>query len=80
MNRKLTITVSEEVYNDLQRTIGRRGISQFLEMLARTHVLSNDIEKAYREMAADEMREREAQAWGEGVIGDVAGDPPDAAR
>ena len=79
MTRKLTITVSEEVYEGLHRVVGRRRISQFLERLARPHVLSQDVEAAYREMAADREREREALAWSEGLIGDV-GNEPDAAR
>ncbi|MGA3078173.1 MAG: addiction module antitoxin [Bryobacteraceae bacterium] len=80
MNRKLTIMVSDEVYQGLHRTVGRRRIGKFLEKLARPHVVPQDIEAAYREMASDEGREREAHAWTEGVIGDVAGDPPNAAR
>jgi predicted CopG family antitoxin len=80
MNRKLTITVSEAVYEGLHRTIGRRHISQFLEKLARPHLLPQDLEAAYREMAADAEREREALAWSEGVIGDVSGHDPHAAR
>ncbi len=80
MSRKLTITVSEEVYEGLHRTIGRRRISQFIEKLARPHVLSQDLEAAYRDMAADQEREREALAWSEGVIGDAGGNEPDAAR
>ena len=80
MTRKLTITVSEEVYEGLHRTVGRRRISQFIEKLARPHVVPQDIEAAYREMAADEERERKALAWSEGVIRDVARDEPDAAR
>lgn len=80
MKRKLTITVSEAVYEGLHRTVGRRRISQFLEKLARPHVLSQDIEAAYRDMAADEAREREALAWSEGLIGDVSGDQADAPR
>ncbi|HEY2861050.1 MAG TPA: hypothetical protein VGJ21_21755 [Terracidiphilus sp.] len=71
MTRKLTITLSEEVYEGLHRTIGRRRISQFLEKLARPHVLSQNLETAYQDLAADEEREREALAWSEGVIGDV---------
>lgn len=78
MTRKLTITVSEEVYEGLHRTVGRRRISQFLEKLARPHVLVQDLEAAYQELAADQDREREALAWSEGVIGDV--NKPDAAR
>jgi predicted CopG family antitoxin len=71
MTRKLTITVSEEVYEGLHRTVGRRRISQFLEKLARPHVLSQDLEMAYRDLAADQEREQEALAWSEAVIGDV---------
>ena len=78
MTRKLTITVSEEVYEGLHRTVGRRRISQFLEKLARPHVLSQNFEAAYQDLAADQEREREALAWSEGVIGDV--NNPDAAR
>ncbi len=80
MNRKLTITVSEEVYEGLHRTIGRRRISRFLERLARPHVLAQDIEAAYRDMAADQGREQEALAWSEGLVGDSSQDKPDVAR
>jgi len=76
MNRKLTIMVSDDLYQGLHRMVGRRRIGQFLEKLARPHVVQQDIEAGYREMAADEEREREAHEWSEGVIGDVAGDPP----
>ena len=79
MSKKLTISISDEVYEGLQLKIGRRRISQFLEKLARPHVVSAEMETAYRDMAADEDREREALAWSEGLIGD-AGDEPHAAR
>ena len=79
MSKKLTISISNEVYEGLHLKIGRRRISQFLEKLARPHVLPEDMETAYRDMAADEEREREALAWSEGLIGDV-GDDPHAAR
>jgi predicted CopG family antitoxin len=79
MSKKLTISISDEVYEGLRLKIGRRRISQFLEKLARPHVLPEDMEAAYRDMAADENREREALAWSEGLIGD-AGDEPHAAR
>jgi predicted CopG family antitoxin len=77
MNRKLTITVSDAVYEGLHRNIGRRHISQFIEKLARPHVLPDDIEAAYREMAADEEREREALAWSEAVVADAVNEPHD---
>jgi hypothetical protein len=73
MNKKLTITVEEEVYKGLHRVIGRRKISRFLNDLARPHVTADaDLEVGYRAMAADEEREREALEWIEGLVGDVA--------
>jgi predicted CopG family antitoxin len=80
MNRKLTITVSEAVYQGLHRTIGRRRISQFIEKLVRLHVVPQDIEASYRDMAADHAREQEALEWSEGVTADVSGMDPHASR
>jgi len=74
MQKKLTITLDEEVYRGLHAVIGRGRISRFLEDLARPHVVSRDLEAAYREMAGDEVREAEAEEWAEGLIGDVADD------
>ncbi len=72
MQKKLTITVSEEVYQGLHRVIGPRRISHFIETLVRPHVIEQDLDAAYREMAADEEREAEALEWAEALIGDVA--------
>ncbi len=72
MQKKLTITVDEEVYNGLHRVIGRRRISQFIEDLVRPHVIGADLESGYQAMAADEAREAEALAWSEALLGDVA--------
>jgi len=75
MQKKLTISLDEEVYNGLHRVIGRRRISQFLECLARPHVIDQDLKAAYQEMAQDEAREAEAMEWSEGLIGDVDDEP-----
>jgi predicted CopG family antitoxin len=75
MQKKLTITVNEQVYEGLHRVIGRRNISQFIESLVRPHVLEKDLEAAYRHMAQDESRESEALAWAEATIGDVSDEP-----
>jgi predicted CopG family antitoxin len=80
MKRKLTITVSESVYVGLHRTIGRRRISEFIDKLARPHVVPQDIEAAYHDMAADEAREQEALEWSEGLIGDSSITDPHASR
>jgi predicted CopG family antitoxin len=76
MQKKLTITVDEEVYHGLHKVIGRRHISQFIEDLVRPHVIGTDLEAGYQAMAEDEAREAEAAEWVEVTIGDVA----DAAR
>jgi len=73
--KKLTITVSPEVYRGLHQVVGRRRISRFLEDLARPHVASRDLTAAYGAMAAEEKREAEAMAWSESLIGDVADEP-----
>ena len=67
----MTITLDEEVYDALHRVVGRGNISQFIEDLARPHVLKEDLASAYQAMAADTEREREAMEWIEGTIGDV---------
>lgn len=75
MSKKLTITIDDEVYEGLYRRIGKRKISRFLEALARPHVVEEDLEAGYRAMAQDEDREAEAEAWSEGLVGDVADEP-----
>jgi len=66
MLRKLTISVHEEVYAALHRVVDRRRISQFLEDLARQHLLKHNLEAGYREMAQDKQREAEATEWSQG--------------
>jgi hypothetical protein len=75
MQKKLTITLDEQVYNGLHTVIGRRNISQFIESLVRPHVIGTELEAAYQQMAADEDREAEALEWAEATIGDVADEP-----
>ena len=71
MQKKLTITVDEEVYEGLRNVIGPRKISRFIEDLVRPHVTKKDIFAAYKEMAADEVRESEALEWSEATIRDI---------
>ena len=71
MQKKLTITIDERVYEGLYRVVGTRRISRFIEDLVRPHVLYPDLEAAYQEMAEDEGRERSALEWAEATVGDV---------
>jgi predicted CopG family antitoxin len=72
MQKKLTITIDEYVYEGLYKMIGPGNISQFIESLIRPHVMDTDLELAYQQMAQDESREGEALEWAEATIGDVA--------
>ena len=72
MQKKLTLTIDEDVYEGLRRVIGQRRISRFIEELVRPHVLKKDLYDAYRQMGADSAREAEALDWAEATCGDVS--------
>ena len=60
MQKKLTITVDEDVYDGLKEVIGPRKISRFVEDLIRPHVIKPTLDMQYKRMAEDEERESEA--------------------
>jgi hypothetical protein len=72
MQKKLTITLDERVYDGLHTVVGRRRISRFIESLVRPFVVGKDLDIAYRQMAQDEAREAEALEWADATAGDVA--------
>lgn len=71
VQRKLTLTIDEQVYEGLYAVIGRRRISRFIEDLVRPYVLHQELEAAYAQMADDEECEAEALEWAEATVGDV---------
>ena len=75
MQRKLTITIDEAVYQGLYRKAGPRKIARFIEEIVRPHVVDADLDPVYQEMARDEDRERDAEEWSEALLGDVKDDP-----
>jgi predicted CopG family antitoxin len=72
MHKRMTITLDEEVYEGLYRTVGKRRMSQFIEDLLRPHVLDASLDEGYRAMAADKTREAEAQEWSNSLARDMA--------
>ena len=72
MQRKLTITVDEQVYLGLHEVIGRRKISHFIESLVRPHILKKELDASYLEMSRDEKRESDALDWSEGTMMDFS--------
>ncbi len=72
MHKKMTISLDEAVYDGLYRTIGKRRMSQFIENLVRPHVMDTALDEGYKAMAADKVREDEALAWCNALVGDMA--------
>lgn len=72
MQKKLTLTVDEEVYEGLRKIIGPRKISKFIQELVRPHVVRPVLESAYADMAKDRKREKEAMEWAEATFKDIA--------
>lgn len=71
MRKKLTITIDEEVYEGLHKTIGPRKISNFIEDLVRPHVIHANLESAYAAISKDKKREKEAIEWAELTFKDI---------
>ena len=72
MQKKLTLTIDEEVYEGLHKTIGPGKISKFVEELVRPHVIRPNLELAYSQMSKDKKREAEALDWAEMTFKDIA--------
>lgn len=83
MAKKLTIQVSDEFYERLQRRVGKRGIGRFLEEIARPHVISPRpgdaqwdawLDQEYKAKAAEEAGNpemaQEIRDWIETGVGD----------
>lgn len=71
MYKKLTLNIDENIYYGLRSVIGERKISRFIENLVRPYIIRSDLEAAYKEMAKDGEREKEANAWCENFVGDA---------
>ena len=72
MQKRMTITLDETVYDGLMRVVGRGKVSQFFESLARPHVLDASMDDGYRAMSNDTQREAEVSEWINGLIVDTA--------
>jgi len=71
MQRKLTITLDEAVYEGIHRMMGKRGISKFIEDLVRPHIANSSLDEGYKAMAADSLREAEATEWCNALAGKI---------
>jgi predicted CopG family antitoxin len=64
MEKKLTITIDDQVYNALRQRVEREHISKFIEGLVRPHVFPQKPEKTCRQASRDETSEAEELEWG----------------
>lgn len=71
MQKKLTISIDEDVYASLYQIVGRRKISRFIESLVRPYIIYSDVRKGYRRMATDAQREVEAVEWMESTAENI---------
>ena len=71
MQKKLTITIDEEIYQGLYEKVGAGKISSFIELLLRQHIMDDYLESAYAQMSQDAGREEEAHSWAENTLGDI---------
>jgi len=58
MQKKLTITIDEEVYEGLRRVIGPRKISRFVQEIVRPHVVRPNLRQPTRNGKRQETRTR----------------------
>ncbi len=65
MQKRLTLTIEQEIYERLQKASGKRNMSRFIEELLRPIVVHPDLEASYSAMAKDKRRETQAAAWAE---------------
>ena len=70
MQKKLTISIDEKVYEGLHDVIGPRKIRKFVEELVRPHVVRPQLDSEYEMMAKYKVREAKALEWAEGTFRD----------
>ena len=70
MQKRLTISIDEKIYYGLCQVIGKEKLSRFIEDLVKPYLTKHDLEKGYKQMAADKSREAEASEWTEATFGD----------
>lgn len=72
MSRQFTITLPDDLYDELLRRAGADDISGYIARLFRPEVVApGDLEAGYRAMAEDADREREVDAWTEAAPNDA---------
>jgi predicted CopG family antitoxin len=69
MQRQMTISVEEDVYNILAPLMAQKTLGEYISNLVHSRNKPQTLEEAYKAMAADTEREKEAQEWCNGYFG-----------
>lgn len=69
MQRKITLSIDEKIYRKLHFLIPKRKMSKFVEESVEEKIerskLEDPIEKGFKMMGEDRVREKEALEWSE---------------
>ena len=72
MQRKITLSIEEEIYRKLRFLIPKRKMSKFVEEAIKEKIgrlkLEEPIEEGFKMMGKDKEREKEALEWSEAEI------------
>ena len=72
MSRTLTITLPDDVYDELRRRAGQEDVGAYIQRLVSPPAdVEQQFEEGYRAMAADTERERDALEWIEAAPDDA---------
>jgi predicted CopG family antitoxin len=71
MLKEMTISVEEDVYNTLAPLVAQHRLDEYISTLIRSQPTQTVLEEAYKAMAADTEREREAQEWCNASFGPI---------
>ena len=69
MQRKITLSIDETIYRKLHFLIPKRKMSKFVEESVKERIkkskLEDPVEKGFKMMGKDRVREKEALEWSE---------------
>jgi hypothetical protein len=72
MQKQMTISVEEDVYNALAPLMAKKALGAYISNLVRSQTKIPSLEEEYKAMAADTEREKEAQEWCNAYFGPEA--------
>ena len=73
MSKRVNIYIQDEkLWENFTHLIGRGNVSKWIENTIRPLVDNSDLAASYQQMAADTLREQQANEWISGTFGDIS--------